>query len=137
MTPKRAFWEAVGTVAVPSLLIWVTVFYFFKAQSTSDEWLLWAFLVVLPLPLVIPLYHRYLKGPQLSPNLKTPFMHWTLCVLWIVCGAIQATAAIVDRRSKWHLVMSLAGATIWVVLGLQQIGRAREAKAHQARAQLK
>ena len=120
MTPKRAFWEALGTVAVPSLVIWGSLQ---RTQATSDERFVYLFLAALPLPLAIPLYHRYMRGPQASPNLKTPTVHWTLCVLWIGCGIAQCGAALFDRQSRWHLVSSLATAIIFIGLGAEQFRR--------------
>jgi hypothetical protein len=75
MTPKRAFWEAVATVCVPSLLFWGSFAYLLRAKVDAEAWPIYLVLVILPFPVCIPLYRRYLKGPQAqSPRSRQSYV---------------------------------------------------------------
>ena len=63
MTRERALWEAVATVAIPSLIVWSVLLYVISANARADEWPLYVIFIALPLPLVFPIYKRYLRGP--------------------------------------------------------------------------
>jgi hypothetical protein len=85
MTPKRALWEALATVCVPSVVIWGTLLHFARAQP--DEWPIYLILFALPLPLIFPIYNRYRTGAKYGGN-RTPRHHLTWAILSAVFSAV-------------------------------------------------
>jgi hypothetical protein len=52
-----------GDCRLPSLIIWGVLLYLVRANSSAEEWPLYLIFVALPLPLIFPIYKRYLRGP--------------------------------------------------------------------------
>ena len=62
MTRERGLWEAVATVAVPSLVVWSVLLFVIRANATADEWPLYVIFIALPLPLIFPIYKTIFAG---------------------------------------------------------------------------
>src|SRR5215472_5535364 len=130
VTPRRAFWEALATVFLPSLLVWTVLAYLLKSRLDlpySEALPIYFFLAVLPMPLFFPVYLRYLKGPsngakELSPQVR------------IVCATMFAIVAIVQamrlpdllrrRTNLWESVLYVFMVATWLILSIDYFRRA-------------
>lgn len=118
MTPKRALWEALATVCVPSLVIWAVLLYFLRLQL--DEWPLYLLFFALPLPLFFPIYNRYRTGVKYSGN-RTPRHHLTWAILAAVFSVTYVGYAF--HRSSWDRALHLALAMIWIAVSADHFRR--------------
>lgn len=118
MNQKRAFREALLTVCVPSLAVWLVVAFALDKRGKvpyAEGLPVYLFLFFLPFPLIYPIYRRYLKGPQPpTPHSRRYHLVWAT-----LCGAMSifsiATALPAFRHHKglgdWS---QLAFALFWV-----------------------
>jgi hypothetical protein len=111
MTPRQAFWQAIATVALPSAVFWGIVFlYELNARTASESWVLLlvvcVILFALPLPLAIPIYHRYRKDVQRVSTVKSPRHHVFLAALFAVLSAGYAMD-LLHARDRWQLLFKI------------------------------
>jgi hypothetical protein len=111
MTPRRAFWQAIATVALPSAVFWGVVFlYELNARTASEGWVsllsVCVILFALPLPLAIPIYKRYRKGAHRVGRIKSPRYHVFLAALF---GILSGGYAIdlLHARDRWQLLFKI------------------------------
>jgi len=129
VTQRRAFWEAVLTVAGPSFLIWAAAFALLVARDPTDLGLVLLFLILfaLPLPLIIPIYHRYLKGPQ-ARKPATPRQEWLWTICFVVLAALQFGVLFEEHSHGWRLVFRLAMVVCWLMASVQHAKGALRAR---------
>ena len=126
MTPKRAFWEAVATVCFPSLLFWGFVAYLLRAKVDAEAWPIYLVLVILPFPLCIPLYRRYLKGPQAqSLRSRRFYVRWAI---FFGIGAFLYAVPLLRHHGKGDSWVPLLITIIWLGLCVGQVIRAVRTK---------
>src|SRR5690348_2455176 len=101
MTRERAFWEAVATVAIPSLIIWGALLYVIRANAVADEWPLYVIFMALPLPLVFPIYKRYLRGP--SVKVEKPGTLYIGAAASAVLGSAYVVSTLAHHRDNSDL----------------------------------
>src|SRR4051812_8686834 len=86
MTPNRAFWEAVATVCIPILVVWGGLLYLLRTNARPDEWPLYVIFIALPLPLIFPIYKRYLRGPSTGRE-RSPKTHFVAGIASAALGS--------------------------------------------------
>jgi hypothetical protein len=126
MNRERAFWEAVATVAIPSLIIWGVLFYFIRANSTPDEWPLYIIFVALPLPLIFPIYKRYLRGP--IERVESPRSLFVAAVVCIALGLSYLVFTALRHRDNADLVFHLVLVAGWLLIGADKLRRGLRAQ---------
>src|SRR5258708_13260011 len=87
MTKRRAFWEALATVGIPTLLVWGGLGYFFRVRLGVDGLLGISFFSLLPLLLFFPIYGRYKKGLPPGGRERTPKYYFVSGVAFILMAA--------------------------------------------------
>lgn len=95
MTPKRALWEAFATVCLPSLILWTFFAYLLRTKLNlpyAEALPIYLFLAILPMPLAVPVYRRYLKGAPRKANTPSPKASIALAVLFAVVGVSGGVA---------------------------------------------
>ena len=122
MTRERAFWEATATVAVPSLVFWGVVLYVTRANATADTWLIYAILIALPLPLIFPIYKRYLRGP--TPKVEKPRTLFAVAVVCALVGSANLIYTLIRHRDKSDLAIHLVIGAAWILIGGERLRRA-------------
>jgi drug/metabolite transporter (DMT)-like permease len=127
MTDGRAFWEAVATVCVPSVVIWSVLFYLAKLDVHAGEWVLWLIFFLLPLPLIFPIYNRYRKGDRRGTKPRTRRYHFLMAFLTTVVSLFYAIASLHQHRDKWDLFFRMALSAGWLLIGGGHIRRALKA----------
>jgi len=125
MTRERALWEAVATVAVPSLIIWGVLLYFVRTSATSDEWPLYLIFVALPLPLIFPIYKRYLRGP--TARVEKPRPLFIAAAASAVLGSAYVVSAFFHPRDRYDLLSHLVMGIAWLGIGGEKLRRALRA----------
>lgn len=126
MSPRRALWEAVATVGIPSLFIWGVLFYFLGKNSGSDERAFWIVFMVLPLPLIYPVYKRYLRGERIARE-ESPRTHFIGAVIFAVLGFSYIISAL-HHRDKPDLIFNLSIGICWVLIACDRIRRGMKAR---------
>jgi len=130
VTPKRAFWEALATVCLPSLVLWTVFAYLLRAKlnlSYAEALPIYLFLALLPMPLAFPVYRRYLKGIPRNTKTLSPKANVALAILFAVVGIMHATELpelLRSHKSIWDVVFHAAIATVWVVMSIEYARRA-------------
>jgi len=126
LPPKRAFWEALATVGIPSLLISSVVLYWVGFRA--DEWLIYAVVFFVPVVLLLPVvFIRYLNG--VKPRKLTQRQH---IIRTIVCGSMAACFAGISFW-EWHDGMRMRPtwpimALAWLVIAADHLRNARKAE---------
>lgn len=126
MTLKRAFWEAVATVCVPSLLIWIFVAYLLRAKVDAEAWPIYLVLVILPFPLCIPVYRYYLKGTQFRrPRTRRSYV--VSAIFFGILSFDYSLRLLLHHGSgdSWFPLLSAIG---WLGLCIDQVIRAVRTK---------
>lgn len=122
MNPRRAFWEAVATVCIPTLLIWGVLLYFIRTNARSDEWPLYVVFIVLPLPLIFPVYKRYLRGPR-TRNEGTPRSNFIAAGVSATLGFAYVFFTLWHHRDTEDLVFHVVLGIGWLVIGGERLRR--------------
>lgn len=123
MTSKRAFWEAVGVVCIPTLAIWGVLLYALRGKIGSD----WpAFLIfggLPPLVLIYPIYKAHLRGKTFSrqPSAKLQFL---MGGLWVVLGSGRMADSLLHSSPLLELLIGIS----WFLVGIVYLIRAVKAK---------
>ena len=126
MTPNRAFWEAVATVCLPSFVCWSILAYVLnvKAGMPLGEALpFYLFFAVFPLPLIYPIYRRYLKGPQPRKTHSRRY-HVVWAVLYTAVAIAYVLPNLLRHNRKLGWWSEIAMAAFWMVMGIDHILRA-------------
>jgi hypothetical protein len=131
MTRERALWEAVATVAIPSLIVWGVIFYVIRANATADEWPLYLIFVALPLPLIFPIYKRYLRGP--TEKVESPRVLFIAAAACAVLGSAYLVSTIVRHRDNSDLAVHLVMGLGWLLIGAAKLRRGMRARKNLAR----
>jgi hypothetical protein len=127
MSPRRAFWEAVATVCIPTLVIWGVLLYFVRTNARSDEWPLYAVFIVLPLPLIFPVYKRYLRGPR-TPNGGTPRSQFIAATVSASLGFAYVIFTLAHHRDTGDLVFHVVLGIGWLLIGGERLRRGIRAR---------
>ena len=126
MTREHALWEAIATVAVPSLIIWGVLLYLVRANSTSEEWPLYLIFVALPLPLIFPIYKRYLRGPSVKAEKPRTLFIWATASALL--GSANVASAFFRPRDRYDLLSHLVMGIAWLGIGGEKLGRVLRAR---------
>jgi hypothetical protein len=127
MSPRRAFWEAVATVCIPTLAIWGVLLYVVRANARSDEWPSYVIFIVLPLPLIFPIYRRYLKGPSVR-NEGSPKTNFIAAIAFAALGLSYVVATLLHHRDNSDLVVKLVMGTAWLLIAGEKFRRGIRAR---------
>lgn len=127
MSPRRALWEAVATVCIPTLIIWGVLLYVVRTSARSDEWPLYVIFIALPLPLIYPIYKRYLRGPTVR-NEGKPRTHFIAAIASAVLGFSYVVLTLLHHRDKSDLVLNLVMGTAWLLIAAEKIRRGIHAR---------
>jgi hypothetical protein len=127
MNPRRAFWEAVATVCIPTLVIWGVLLFFLRTNARSDEWPLYAVFIALPLPLIFPVYKRYLRGPKTRSE-GTPRSHFIAACVSASLGFAYVVFTLAHHRDTEDLVFHLALGFGWLLIGAERLRRGIKAR---------
>jgi len=127
MTPRRAFWEAVATVCIPTLVIWGVLLYLVRINARSDEWPLYVIFIVLPLPLIFPIYKRYLRGPK-PQNEGTPRTNFIAAIASAILGFSYVIFSSAHHRDREDLVIHLVMGAAWLLIAGEKFRRGVKAK---------
>lgn len=127
MTRERALLEAVATVTIPTLLIWGVLLYVLRGNARSDEWPLYVIFLALPLPLIFPIYRRYLRGPSVM-KLKTPRYHFFWAGAGIALGLAYVILTWLRHRDNSDLVIHVVLGIGWILIGIRHFQQAIEAR---------
>ena len=129
MTPKRAFWEAVATVCLPSLVAWTIVAYLLEWKlnvSYAEALPIYLFLAILPMPLAFPVYRRYLKGTPRNEKSLSPKVSIGLAILFAIVGIMHVTEipGLVRSHKNWDILFHVAIAAVWLTMSVDYVRRA-------------
>ena len=127
MNARRALWEAIATVGIPSLFIWGALFYFVGKNARSDEWPFWIVFLALPLPLIYPVYKRYLRGERITCEVS-PRRHFIAALLFAFVGLSYVVSATLNRRAKFDLIFDVGIGVCWVLIACDRVRRGVKAK---------
>jgi len=127
MTPRRAFWEATVTICVPTLVIWGALLYLIRARLSWDDVPLLLIFIALPLPLIIPIYKRYLRGTS-TTKLRTPRFHYIFATLSAVLGSVYIIDTMLHHRNRIDLATKLIMGIAWILIGVDHVRRAAQAR---------
>jgi hypothetical protein len=127
MTPRRAFWEAVATVCIPTLAIWGVLLYLVRTNARQDEWPLYVIFIALPLPLVFPIYRRYLRGPVADKE-RSPRIRFVTAAASAVLGVAYIVSTLHRHRDSSDLVIHLIMGTAWLLIAGDNLRRAMRSK---------
>jgi uncharacterized membrane protein YhaH (DUF805 family) len=136
MTPRRAFWEAVATVLIPSFVIWGAVLCVIYAQhpepSDVDSFLLFfvLFALLLPAPVIVLIYWRYRAGKRQSKPCS-PQQHFVLSILFALVGTIFIIDTISRHPHKWELVSDVAMTVLWFSMAAKDLRSGLKSRAEQ------
>jgi hypothetical protein len=122
MSGRRAFWEAVVTVCLPSLVIWTILAYVLRTvMPFTEAWPIYIVCFVLPLPMFFPVYNRYRKGIERSSQKRGPTYHFVCTILMGAFSAANASDAI--HRAGWDRGLRMAIAFGWLVASVEHLRR--------------
>jgi hypothetical protein len=127
MTPRRAFWEAVATVCIPTLAVWGVLLYLVRTNARSDEWPLYVIFIALPLPLIFPIYRRYLRGPVAGKE-RSPRIRLFAAAASTVLGSAYIVSTLHRHRDTTDLVIHLVMGTAWLLIAGDNLRRAVRSK---------
>jgi TRAP-type uncharacterized transport system fused permease subunit len=130
MTRERALWEAVATVAIPSIVVWSVLLYVIRDNATADEWPLYAIFMALPLPLIFPIYKRYLRGP--SARVEKPRTLFIAAAAFAVLGLANIIPTLIHHRDNSDLAFHLVIGFAWLLFGGEKFRRAVKAKGNES-----
>ena|SRR5258708_35033720 len=130
MTKRRAFWEALATVGIPTLLVWGGLGYFFRVRLGVDGLLGISFFSLLPLLLFFPIYGRYKKGLPPGGRERTPKYYFVSGVAFILLAAAYVALALSHNRDSLELASRVALALAWFAVGIDYLRRAKKLKAN-------
>lgn len=123
MTPRRAFWEALATVLLPSVVIWGVLLCIVYEQSPQPDQigsylLFFFFFALLPFPLAFPIYRRYRDGVsiQQQANLRTPGQQFVLAAVFAVAGVAYLIDAVSYHRNRWDLLFKVTMVVFWFLM---------------------
>jgi hypothetical protein len=125
--PRRALWESVATVCIPTLVIWGVLLYFVRTNARSDEWPLYVIFIVLPLPLIFPVYKRYLRGPR-NRNEGTPRSHFIAATVSASLGFAYVVFTLAHHRDTEDLVFHVVLGIGWLLIGAERLRRGIKAR---------
>jgi len=128
MTRERGLWEAVATVAVPSLVVWSVLLFVIRANATADEWPLYVIFIALPLPLIFPIYKRYLRGA--SARVEKPRTLFIAGAAFAVLGSANIIGTLIHHRDNSDLAFHLVIGVAWLLFGGEKFRRAVKAKSN-------
>jgi hypothetical protein len=126
MTPRRAFWEAASIVCIPTVAIWSVLLYLFRAKM-GTEWPILLFFVALPLPLIYPLYNRYLLGTS-GTKQRTPASHFVMAALSAALGSDYVIHTLLHHKDRVDLATRLVMGLAWLIIGIDHVRRAVKAR---------
>ena len=126
MTRERALWEAVATVAVPSLIIWGVLLSTVGTNARVDEWPLYLIFMALPLPLIFPIYKRYLRGP--TARAENPRSLFIASSALAVVGSGYIVSAFFHPRDRYQLLSHLVTGIAWLGIGGEKLRQALRAR---------
>jgi hypothetical protein len=127
MSPRRAFWEAVATVCIPTLAIWGVLFYVVRTSARSDEWPLHVIFIALPLPLIFPIYRRYLRGPSVR-NDGSPKTNFIAAIASAALGSSYVVSTLLHHRDSSGLVLKLVIGIGWLLIAGEKFRRGIRAR---------
>jgi|KBSMisStaDraftv2_1062788.scaffolds.fasta_scaffold289917_2 hypothetical protein len=130
MTPERALWQAVATVAIPTLIIWGVLLYALRENANPDEWPLYIIFIALPLPLIFPIYKRYLRGP--SVRVEKPRTLFIAAAVSVALGSTYVGFSILHHRDNSDLAFHLAVGAGWLLIGGEKLRRALKARSNKS-----
>jgi hypothetical protein len=128
MTRKRALWEAVATVALPSGMFWLVAAFLLRKTASLDEWPIYVFLFLIPSPLIFPIYKRYRLGIRTIGKQRSRRYHITVAVLYLVFGTAVITEAFFHHRRYLDLTSQFFTAVFWVSLGIDHVLKAAKTR---------
>lgn len=128
MTRERALWEAVATVAVPSLVVWSVLLFVIRANARADEWPLYVIFMALPLPLIFLIYKRYLRAT--SATVEKPRTLFIAALAFAVLGSANVIGTLVHHRDNSDLALHLVIGVAWLLIGGEKFRRAVKAKSN-------
>lgn len=107
MTPRRAFWQALGLVAIPSLVLWTA--FLSLVGYYSKEWPLYLTFFLVPIVITFPIiYYRYRKYGNASPRrILTKRQHWSFAVAGIILASLFVGGSFL-KHSGWDVTSNLA-----------------------------
>jgi hypothetical protein len=127
MTPRQAFWEAVATVCIPTLAIWGVLLYLVRTNARSAEWPLYVIFIALPLPLIFPIYRRYLRGPVAGKE-GSPRIRFVTAAASAVLGSAYIVSTLLRHRDTSDLVIHLVMGIAWLLIAGENLRRAMRSK---------
>jgi hypothetical protein len=134
VTPKRALWEAIATVCLPSLILWTIFAYVLRTKLNlgyGEALPVYLFLAILPMPLVFPVYRRYLKGNPRDTKTLSPKASIALATLFAVVGimhAVEIPKLLRGHKDVWDVVFHAVIATVWLLISVDYLRRATTKK---------
>lgn len=127
MNPRQALWEAVATVCIPTLVIWGVLLYFVRISARPDEWPMYVVFIALPLPLIFPVYKRYLRGPR-SQKEGTPRSHFIAAFASASIGFAYVVFTLVHHTDTTDLVFHIVLGFAWLLIGAERLRRGVKAR---------
>lgn len=130
VTPRRAFWEAFATLCLPSLVAWTIVAYLLKTKLSvpyAEAFPIYLFLAILPMPLALPVYRRYLSGTPRVAKAGSPRVHITLAILFAAVAVIYLVplpGLLRNRKDYCDAAFHVASAALWLAMSVDHARRA-------------
>lgn len=131
MTPKRAFWQALGLVAIPSLVVWTVLLSI--GGYNAEEWRSYLMCFLVPILILLPFfYHNYRKyGAASRPRVYTKRQHWSFAVAGIILATLLIWGAFL-KRNGWALTGDLGLGLVWLCVALNHLFKALKDQSSEA-----
>jgi hypothetical protein len=127
MTPTSAFLEAVATVCIPTLVVWGLLLYSVRTNARPDEWPVYLIFFALPLPLIFPIYRRYLRSPVVGQELR-PRTYFVRAAATAVVGSAYIVSTLLRHMETPDLVIKFFMGTGWLLVAGDNLRRAMRSK---------
>ena len=114
-------------MCIPSLAIWGVLLYLVRTNARSDEWPLYVIFVALPLPLIFPIYGRYLRGPVALKE-RSPRMRFVAAASSAALGSAYIVATLHRHSDTSDLVIHLVMGTSWLLIAGYNLRRGMREK---------
>jgi predicted CDP-diglyceride synthetase/phosphatidate cytidylyltransferase len=110
MTHRRAIWEALAMVVLPTSFVWG--FFLYKFGFYWEEWPVYAIFAFLPMALLVPLsYRRIMDGPVKRGLSRRQHIIWA--VMLACFTTLYLALAPWHNRDVWDRAFQIGLALLW------------------------
>lgn len=117
-------------MCLPSLILWSVFAYVLRSKLNlpyAEALPIYLFLAILPMPLVFPLYRRYVRGAPGNAKMVSPKLNIALAILFAVVGILHTAelpSLLRAHKNGWDILFHAAIATVWLIMSIEYVRRA-------------